>query len=127
LVTDFDLNIGTGKGTINLNEYSFIEFKTNIGTGQTNIDFSGVNSQKATVDFEVGTGQLVLKNVGNANLSSLSGSFGTGSVDIDFGDGITQTEMFSKINGGTGKELIVKKLTKMKSTNQKITILPNKK
>ena len=127
MVTDFDLNIGTGKGTINLNEYSFIEFKTNIGTGQTNIDFSGVNSQKATVDFEVGTGQLVLKNVGNANLSSLSGSFGTGSVDIDFGDGITQTEMFSKINGGTGKELIVKKLTKMKSTNQKITILPNKK
>jgi hypothetical protein len=83
---DLDLDLGATKSRIDLGGLSLRGLHLGSGASETEVDFSEPNPVRLrSVDIEVGAAALQVRNIGNANASSIRVHGGVGSVTLDFG------------------------------------------
>ena len=83
LATKFDLNLGTGKGTIDLDQVNINSLKASVGTGSLDMTLSKKSLRtKPQMTVEVGTGKVTISIPEDVGLN-FDYNLGTGSVKID--------------------------------------------
>jgi hypothetical protein len=83
---DLDLDLGATKARIDLGGLALRGLHLGSGASETEVDFSEPNPIRLrTIEIEVGAAALQVRNLGNANASTLRVHGGVGSVTLDFG------------------------------------------
>ena len=88
---DLDLDLGATKARIDLGGLALRGLHLGSGASETEVDFSEPNPIRLrNVDVEVGAAALEVRNLGNANTTTVRVHGGVGSVTLDFGGHWTQ-------------------------------------
>ena len=88
---DLDLDLGATKARIDLGGLALRGLHLGSGASETEVDFSEPNPIRLrSIDVEVGAAALEVRNLGNANTSTVRVHGGVGSVTLDFGGHWTQ-------------------------------------
>jgi|WetSurMetagenome_2_1015567.scaffolds.fasta_scaffold13268_2 hypothetical protein len=91
LPISFEIELGAGKGEINLTDLQVREFNISTGASSVNIECEKPNSIAADdITIESGVSKLTAMDLGNLNFHNLKFSGGVGSYKLDFNGTLRQ-------------------------------------
>lgn len=103
LPAELDLNVGLGKGMLELGGATISEISLENGLADTELDFSAPNrTQINYMDFETGLGKFRAKNLMNARFREMDFECGMGAATLDFhGEGLDRCEVDLSVGLGS--------------------------
>jgi hypothetical protein len=88
---DLTIKAGAYDGIVDLGGLSLVNFSVRDGAADVKIDFSSPNLVRMNVlNYQTGASNVTLKNLANANFSTLSFEGGAGNYTLDFGGDLQQ-------------------------------------
>jgi hypothetical protein len=100
---DLDLELGATQARVDAGGLSITDLRIVTGAADATLDFSAPNRVRMRhLDVQLGAAGFTMKNLGNANVSSIRIDGGVGSVDLDFG-GTLQQDVSVDANVALGK------------------------
>lgn len=98
----FDIEIGAGKGTLDLTDLKIKDLNISAGAGSVYLTFNKLNSHVIeSINLESGVSKFKAYNLSNANFNYLKFSGGLGSYELDF-SGELNREVDADIELGLG-------------------------
>ena len=95
---DLQIDLGAGKGELNLSKLDLTRLKLNIGAGQANVDLTGERSKDLQANIHGGVGEAIIRLPKNVGVTATVHG-GLGSVDVH---GLTE-EDGKYVNAAYGK------------------------
>ncbi len=86
---DLALELGATEARLDVGGLALSRLRVETGAADARLDFSSPNKTKMRrLDIRLGAATFVIRNLGNANVSSIRVEGGVGKVDLDFGGAI---------------------------------------
>lgn len=105
---DLTINAGAYEGKLDLGGLSLTGLTVNDGASQMEADFSAPNKDKMSIfTYKTGASNVTLKNLANANASSLIFESGMGNYTLDFGGSLQRDASITIRSGMSNLTLVI--------------------
>ncbi len=105
---DLTINAGAYEGKLDFGGLALTGLTINDGASQTKADFSSANQEKLGIfSYKTGASNVTLKNLANANASTIIFESGMGNYTLDFGGSLQRDSSVSIHSGMSNLTLII--------------------